>query len=167
MARLNKIAPQTDLKKTGETFCFVVALRKAGLKKRKSSVENTLVFLALLGEKHRLDVGQDASLSDGHASKKPVELLVVADSQLKMSGVDSQLLVVPGGVAGQLEDLSGQVLHDGGQIHWGSCSYTLGVVAPLEMAVDTTHWELESGTFRTTLALGTSFASFSSSRHDR
>ena len=82
-----------------------------------------------------------------------------------MSGVDPLLLVVPGGVASQLEDLSGQVLHDGGQIHWCASANALGVVAVPEVAVDATHRELESSTCGTTLALGAAFASFSSSRH--
>ena len=154
------------MKKTGEIFCVVVALRKAGFKKKKVQ-QGRVVFLAFLGEKHRLDVGQDASLSDGDASEMPVELLVVADGQLKMSGVDPQFLVVPGGVAGQLVYFSGQVLHDGSQVHWGACSYTLGIVAPLEVAVDTANGELQSSAFRITHALGTSFAFFSSSRHER
>ncbi len=33
----------------------------------------------LLGQKHRLDVRQDAALSDSHARQQLVELLVVAD----------------------------------------------------------------------------------------
>ena len=49
-----------------------------------------------------------------------------------MSGDDPSLLVVPGSVAGQLEDLCGQVLHDGGEVDRGSGSHTLGVVSLAE-----------------------------------
>ena len=49
-----------------------------------------------------------------------------------MSGDDPSLLVVPGSVAGQLEDLCGQVLHHGSQVDRGSRSHTLGVVSLAE-----------------------------------
>ncbi|XP_038564651.1 uncharacterized protein LOC119901461 [Micropterus salmoides] len=58
----------------------------------------------------RLDVGQHAALSDGDSAQQLVELLVVADGQLQVTGDDPGLLVVAGGVSGQLQDLSGQVL---------------------------------------------------------
>ena len=45
-------------------------------------------------------------LRDGDASKQFVQLFVVADSKLKVTGNDSSLLVVTGSVTRQLEDLS-------------------------------------------------------------
>ena len=36
---------------------------------------------ALLGQKHSLDVGQNSTLCDGHASKKFVELLIIPAQQ--------------------------------------------------------------------------------------
>ena len=114
-----------------------------------------------------MDVGEDTTLSDGHSSQQLVQLLVVADGQLKMAGVDPLLLVVPGGVASQLKDLSCEVLHHGSQVDWGASANTFGVVACLEETVDTTHGELESCTSGTALGLGTSLASFATSRHDR
>ena len=60
----------------------------------------------LLGEKDGLDVGQDTALGDGHAGHQLVQLVVVADGQLHVARVDARLLVVAGGVAGQLEDLN-------------------------------------------------------------
>ena len=53
----------------------------------------------------------------------------INDSYLKVSGDDPGLLVVSGRVAGELEDLSGEVLHDGGQVDRGSGSNSLGVVS--------------------------------------
>ena len=125
------------------------------------------LFLAggLLGEKDSLDVGQDTSLSDGDARKELVQLLVVADSQLQMTGDDPRLLVVAGGVAGQLEDLSSQVLHDGCEVHGGTGTYTLGVVALAEQTVHTANRELKAGTGRARFRLGASLASFATSRH--
>jgi len=60
-----------------------------------------------------VDVGQDTTLRNGDVSEKLVQLLVVADGELEMTGDDTGLLVVTRGVAGQLEDLGGQVLKDG------------------------------------------------------
>ena len=68
-----------------------------------------------------MDVRQDTSLGDGHASEELVELFVVADGELDQnlkiklfSGSDVArdypgALVVLGGVSGELEQLSGEV----------------------------------------------------------
>ena len=69
-----------------------------------------LFLLSLLWQQHSLDVGKNATLSDGDASQQLVQLLVVADSQLKMTGNDSGLLVVASSVARQLKDLGAQIL---------------------------------------------------------
>ena len=54
----------------------------------------------LLGEEDSVDVGQDTSLGDGDAAEELVELFVVADGQLQVTGDDAGALVVAGGVAG-------------------------------------------------------------------
>ncbi|KAK2882234.1 hypothetical protein Q8A73_022744 [Channa argus] len=100
-------------------------------------------FLGLLGQQHRLDVGQHAALSDGDSSQQLVELLVVAHSQLQVTGDDPGLLVVAGGVSSQLQDLSGQVLENSRQVDGSSGSNTLSIVAFTQQSVDTTDWELE------------------------
>jgi len=66
-------------------------------------------LLSFLGQEDGLDVGQDTALSDGHAGQQPVQLLVVPDGQLQVARDDARLLVVLGGVSGQLEDLGGKV----------------------------------------------------------
>ena len=92
-----------------------------------------------------MDVGQDASLSDGNASEEFVQLLVVPeqssvsgsadqttpvpDSQLQVPGNYPCLLVVPGSIAGQLEDLGSEVLHGSGQVDRSSGADTLCIVA--------------------------------------
>ena len=55
---------------------------------------------------------------------KLVQLLVVPDSQLQVSGNDTGLLVVSGGVTGELENLSGEVLEDGSEVDGGTSSDT-------------------------------------------
>ena len=98
----------------------------------------------LLGKQHCLDVGQDTTLSDGDSSKKLVQLLVISestydgkqliknllipDSQLQMPGDDARLLIVPGSVTSQLQDLGCKVLHDGRHVDRGTSADTLGVI---------------------------------------
>ena len=91
-----------------------------------------------------MDVGQDTAAGDGGAAQKSVELLVVADSELNVTGHNSGLLVILGGVAGELEDLSGEVLKDGSEVHGGTSADALSVAALLHEASDSADWELKS-----------------------
>ncbi|KAM7419847.1 hypothetical protein PAMA_016786 [Pampus argenteus] len=96
-------------------------------------------------QQHRLYVGQHAALSDGDSAEQLVELLVVADSELQVTGDDPGLLVVAGSVSSQLQDLSGQILQHRRQVDGGSGTDTLGIVALPQQPVDTAHGELEPG----------------------
>jgi len=87
------------------------------------------LLLDLLWQQDRLDVGQDTALSNGDTREKLVQLFVVPDGQLQVPGDDPGLLVVSGSVAGQLEDLSAQVLENSCQVDWSSSADSLGVVA--------------------------------------
>jgi hypothetical protein len=82
-----------------------------------------------------------------------------------VAGDDPGLLVVTGSIASQLEDLSSQVLHDGGQVDRGTSANTVSVVALAEQTVDTANRELKSSTARAGLCLALGLASFASSRH--
>ena len=123
---------------------MVVLKRTVGFRCMKP-VRRLLGLLGLLGQEHSLDVRQYTTLGDGHTGQELVQLLVVADGQLEMTGDDPRLLVVTGSVSCELENLSGQVLHNGGQVHWGTGSDTLTVVSLAEMTVDTADWELQTG----------------------
>ena len=101
------------------------------------------LLLGLLGEEDGLDVRQDTSLGDGDTGEQLVQLLVVPDGELEVTGDDPGLLVVTGSVAGQLEDLSGEVLHDGGHVDGGASSHPLGIVALAKQPVDPSNGELE------------------------
>ena len=103
-------------------------------------------LLGLLGQKDSLDVGQYTTLSNSDSTKEFVQLLVVTDGQLQMAGDDTGLLVVAGSIAGQLQDLSGQILKDGSQVDWSSGSNAMSIVALAEKSVDTANGELEPGT---------------------
>ena len=87
----------------------LVALKRAVWWIRKSRQKDRLLagFLGLLWQKNSLDVWQNTTLGNGHAGEEFVQFLVVADSQLKMSGDDPGLLVVSGSVTCKLEHLSG------------------------------------------------------------
>jgi hypothetical protein len=100
--------------------------------------------LSLLGQKNSLDVGEDTSLGNGDSSQKFVQLLVVTDSQLQVTGDDPSLLVVTGSIASQLKDLSRQVLHNGSQVDRGTGSNTLSIVALPQETMNTTDGELKS-----------------------
>ena len=91
-----------------------------------------------------MDVGEDTTGSDGGAAEKSVELLIVADGELDVTGHNSSLLVVLGGVASELEDLSCEVLKDGGEVHWGTGTDALSVSALLHEAGNSSDWELKS-----------------------
>ena len=86
----------------------------------------------------------NSSLRDDDVAEQLVELLIVADGELQVTGDDTRLLVVTGGVSSELEDLGGEVLEDGGEVDGCSSSDTLGVVTLAEETVDTTDGELES-----------------------
>ena len=102
------------------------------------------LLLALVGEEHGVDVGEDTTGGDGDGAKKLGELLIVADGQLDVAGHDAGLLVVAGGVAGELEDLGGEVLEDGSEVHGGTGTDAGGVLADLEVARDAADGELEA-----------------------
>ena len=140
------------LKRTG---CFWVEQR-----------ENLSLLLGLLGQKDSLDVGEDTALGNGDSGEQFVELLVVTDGQLEVTGDDPGLLVVTGSVASQLEDLSRQVLHNGSQVHGGTGSYALSIVSLAEQTMDTSNGELESGPAGPRLCLSLDLSSFAASRHD-
>ena len=77
-------------------------------------------LLALLGEEHGVDVGEDAARGDGDSAEQLVELLVVADRELEVTRVDPGLFVVPGCVPGELEDLGREVLEDCREVDRGA-----------------------------------------------
>lgn len=100
-----------------------------------------------------MNVGEDTTLGDGDVAEQLVQLLVVADGELEMTGNDTGLLVVTGGVSSQLEDLSSQVLEDGSEVDGSTGTDTLSVVALAEETVDTTDGERETSLGRTTVRL--------------
>ena len=128
--------------------------------------EENLLLLGLLGEKDSLDVGEDTTLSDGDSREKLVQLFVITDGELEMSGDDSGLLVVTGSVASQLEDLSSEVLEDSSQVDRGTSTHALSIVAFAQETVDTSNGELKSRAAGSALGLSLRLSSFATARHD-
>ena len=128
--------------------------------------EENLLLLGLLGEKDGLDVGEDTTLGDGDTREKLVQLLVITDGELEMSGDDSGLLVVTGSVASQLEDLSSEVLKDSSQVDRGTSTHALSIVAFAQETVDTSNGELKSRAAGSALGLSLRLSSFATARHD-
>ena len=93
------------------------------------AVRLDLSALGLLGQEDGLDVGEDSTLGDRHPGQQLVQLLVVPDGQLEVPRDDPGLLVVPGSVAGKLEDLGGEVFHDGSKVDRSTGSNPLCIVA--------------------------------------
>ena len=117
-----------------------------------------LLLLGLLGEEHGLDVREDTTLGNGNTREELVQLLVIANGKLEVTGDDPGLLVVPGSVTGQLEDLSREVFHDGSHVDGGTSSHTLGVVSFAKKTVDSSYWELKSSPGGSALCLSLCFS---------
>jgi hypothetical protein len=99
-----------------------------------------------------VDVGQDTTLGDCDMTQKLVQLLIVADGELEMTGDNTGLLVVASSVTGQFEDFSCEVFEDGSQVDWGTGTDTLSVVALSEETVDTADWESKTSLGGATVA---------------
>lgn len=91
-----------------------------------------------------MNVGEDTALGDGDVSEELVQLLIVPDSELKVAGDDTGLLVVARGVASQLENLSSEILENGGEVDGSTGTNTLSVVALPEETVDTANGESQA-----------------------
>ena len=91
-----------------------------------------------------VDVGENTTLGDGDVAKKLVQLLIVADGELEVTGNDTGLLVVASSVAGKLKDFGGEVLENGSEVDGSAGTNTLGVVSLAEETMDTTDGESET-----------------------
>mgnify|MGYP005725321549 CR=1 FL=1 len=142
------------------------ALKRARMVGCVSKTDRLFGLLGLLGQKYSLDVRQNSTLGDGYAGEQFVELLIVTDGELKMTGNDPGLLVVTGSVSCKLENLSCEVLHDGSEVHWGTSSNSLTIVSFPQKTMDTSYWELKTSPAGTGLGLSLCLSSFTASRHD-
>ncbi len=100
-----------------------------------------------------MDVGEDTTLGDGDVTQELVQLLIVADGELEVTGNDTGLFVVTGGVTSQFENFSSEILEDSSQVDGSTGTDTLGVVALAEQTVDTTNGEGQTGLGGTAIVL--------------
>ena len=114
------------------------------------------MMLAIVGSSRLtlVNVGQDTTLGDGDVTEQLVQLLIVADGELQMTGDDTGLLVVASGVASQLKDFGREVLEDGSEVNRSTGTNTLGVVALAQKTVDTANGESETSLGRAPVELG-------------
>lgn len=89
-----------------------------------------------------MDVRDDPTTGDRGLDER-VELLVPADGQLEMAWGDALDLQVLAGVAGQLQDLGGEVLQDGSTEDGSSSAHTvMSLHTLLQETMYATNWEL-------------------------
>lgn len=97
-----------------------------------------------------MDVGQNTTLGDGDMTQKLVQLLVISDGKLEMTGNDTGLLVVARSVTSQLENFGSKVLKNSGKVDGGTGTNTLSVVALAQETVNTANGEGQTSLGRTT-----------------
>ena len=91
-----------------------------------------------------MDVWQDTTLGDCDVTQKLVQLLIVADGELEMTRNDTGFLVVASGVASKLENFGREIFENSCEVHWGTSTNTLSIVALSEKTVDTADGECET-----------------------
>ncbi|KII60907.1 hypothetical protein RF11_13522 [Thelohanellus kitauei] len=117
---------------TGLTKCLCLLRSGFGL----SSV------IELPWEESRLDVGQNTTLGNSNTIEKFVQLFVIADCQLNVSGNNTGLLVITGSISSQFKDFSRQIFKNGSHINGGSSTNTFGESTSSEHSMHTTNREL-------------------------
>lgn len=156
MGERKTMEEQYDVLSTEETEEDRVKRQGGEVLKKHLQLLGSTGLLGLGGQQRGVDVGKDTTLGDGDVTEKLVQLLIVADSELQVTGDDTGLLVVAGGVTSQLENFSSQVLEDGSEVDGGTSTNALGVVAATEQTVNTANGELKTGLGRAGLGLGAS-----------
>lgn len=76
-----------------------------------------------------MNVWKDTTLGDSDVTKKLVQFLIIADSELKMTWDNARLLVIAGGVTSKLQDFCGEIFQDGGQVDGSTLDTALAQTA--------------------------------------
>ncbi len=74
-----------------------------------------------------MNVGEDTTLGNSDMAKELVQLLIISNGELKMTGNNTGLLVVACSVTSQLQNLSSEVLENGSEVDgsaWKECIST-------------------------------------------
>jgi hypothetical protein len=91
-----------------------------------------------------VNVGKDTSVSNGGVAHEFVKFFVVSDGEEDVSGDDSGLFVIFGGVSGKFQNFSGQIFKDGSEIDGGSGTNSFRVSSSSKETGNTTDGELET-----------------------
>lgn len=91
-----------------------------------------------------MNVRKDASRSNRDFSKKLVQLLVIANSKLNVSGDDTRFLVVACCVPCELQHFGSQVLQDGGKVHRSSGTNASCIFSVLKVPTNTPDGKLKT-----------------------
>ena len=105
-------------------------------------------ILALLGVTNEdlVDVWDNTSRSDGDVVEELVKFFIIADGKHDVTWRNTGLLVVAGSITGKFENFDSEVLEDGGHEDWSAGTDTVAIATLTEESVETTDWELETGT---------------------
>lgn len=120
-----------------------------GRRSEGKKLDNMELDVRMGRQRTLVNVGQNTTLGNGDVTQELVQLLIVADGELEVTGDDTSLLVVTGSVSSQLEDLSCQVLEHGREVDGSAGTDTLSVVALAEQTVNTADGERQTGLGRT------------------
>ena len=93
-----------------------------------------------------MDVWDNTSGSDGDVRKELVEFFIVPHSEHDVPWADPGLLVVTSGVTGKFENFDSEVFEDGSKEDWSASADTVAITALTKESVETTDWELKTGT---------------------
>ena len=91
-----------------------------------------------------MNVGQDTSRGNRHATKELIEFFIVLDSERNVARHNSALLVIASGITGEFQDFSAKVLKHGRKVHRSTGTHTSGVLALSQITADTTDGELQT-----------------------
>ena len=97
-----------------------------------------------------MDLGEHSTLRKGRGAQDLVQLIVVADGQLEMARCNGLLLLLFGGIPSEFDDLTGEILEDGGHEDTGTPTNLGGVATLPEHTVAATHWEDQISSGRAT-----------------
>lgn len=124
----------------------LAALALAGLLGQK--VWNVLINCDPAGNQVRkltlVNVGQNTTLCNGDVSQKLVQLLIVANGELEMTGNDTGLLVITSSVASKFENFGGEILENGSEVDGSTSTDALSIVALAEKTVNTANGESQT-----------------------
>jgi len=105
-------------------------------------------ILRLLRQEDRVNARNNTPRSDGDPLQQLVDLVIMADGELEVPGVDGGPLALLAHVPSQLNQLGSEILHDGGQVDGNVSLHPVGhtvVVAFLQVFLESQNGEDNAG----------------------